>query len=109
MADNMTNVTDADFQAEVLDTQGPVLVDFWAEWCGPCRAVAPIVAEIASENVDKLKVVKFDVQTNPNTPRQYGIMNIPTLLLFKDGMVAEKIVGYMPKANLWKRLEPHLR
>ena len=109
MAENMTNVTDADFQTEVLDAQGPVLVDFWAEWCGPCRAVAPIVAEIANENVGKLKVCKFDVQTNPNTPRQYGIMNIPSLLLFKDGMVAEKIVGYMPKPNLWKRLEPHLR
>ncbi|MHB1133388.1 MAG: thioredoxin [Chloroflexota bacterium] len=109
MSENISNVTDADFQAQVLDAQGPVLVDFWAEWCGPCRAVAPIVEEIANENADKCKFCKLDVQNNPNTPRQYGIMNIPSLVLFKDGMVAEKIVGYMPKANLWKRLEPHLK
>ena len=108
MAENITNVTDGNFQAEVLEAEQPVLVDFWAEWCGPCRMVAPVVEEIANENVGRLKVAKMDVDQNPDTPRMFGIMGIPTLILFKQGKAAERIVGFMPKAQLMKRIEPHV-
>lgn len=108
MSDNVMTVTDSSFQADVLEAEQPVLVDFWAEWCGPCRMVAPVVEEIAGENVGRFKVAKVDVDKNPDTPRQYGVMGIPTLILFKEGKAAERIVGFMPKAQLWKRLERHL-
>ena len=94
-----TPVTDAEWQDEVLSSDKPVLVDFWAEWCGPCRRVSPIVDEIASEQ-DGLKVVKLNVDENPNATRQYGVMSIPTLLVFKDGEPAKKIVGAKSKAAL---------
>ncbi|MHB9091559.1 MAG: thioredoxin, partial [Chloroflexota bacterium] len=107
--ENIATVTDGNFKSEVLEADQPVLVDFWAEWCGPCRMVAPVVEQLAQENAGHFKVVKVDVDKNPETPRQYGIMGIPTLILFKDGKAAERIVGYMPKAQLWKRLEPHVK
>lgn len=93
-------VTDNDFATEVLESSLPVLVDFWAEWCGPCRMVAPIVEEIGAENADKLKVVKLNVDENPGTARDYGIMSIPTLLVFRGGTAEKRIVGAKGKAQL---------
>jgi thioredoxin 1 len=98
-----TAVTDAEWQDEVLSSDKPVLVDFWAEWCGPCRMVSPIVDEIADEQ-DGLKVVKINIDENPAAPRQYGVMSIPTLLVFKDGEPAKRIVGAKPKAALLSEL-----
>ncbi len=110
MGQNVAAVSDANFQAEVLDASKtqPVMVDFWAEWCGPCRALSPTVDEIAAERAGKLKVVKMNVDENMNTPGKYNVRGIPTLLLFKGGEVAEQIVGAMPKANIEKVLEKHL-
>jgi thioredoxin 1 len=108
MADNAVAVTDSTFQSEVLSSSQLVLVDFWATWCGPCRMVAPIVEEIASENTDKLKVAKVDVDANPQTAQQFGVMSIPTLIVFKGGQPVERLVGYMPKAKLMQALSPHL-
>ena len=96
-------VTDAQWQDEVLSSDKPVLVDFWAEWCGPCRMVSPIVDEIADEQ-DNLKVVKINIDENPAAPRQYGVMSIPTLLVFKDGEPAKRIVGAKPKGALLSEL-----
>ena len=101
-------VTDATFQKEVLESDVPVLVDFWAIWCGPCRMVAPIVEQIARERAGSLKVVKLDVDDNGATAAQFGIQSIPTLMLFKGGKVAERIIGYMPKERLMSKLRPHL-
>ncbi|MBI6547019.1 MAG: thioredoxin [Cyanobacteria bacterium NC_groundwater_1444_Ag_S-0.65um_54_12] len=97
-------VTDADFTKEVLDAEKPVLVDFWATWCGPCKMIAPILEEIAQDHGDKLKVVKVDVDQNGDTAQRYGVMSIPTLILFKDGQPLERLVGYMPKAQLESRI-----
>ncbi len=102
------NVTDAAFQAEVLESEKPVLVDFWAEWCGPCRMIAPSVKEIASEYDGKLRVAKMDVDENPATPGRYGISGIPTLMLFKNGEVVARIVGAMPKDRLVAQILPHI-
>ena len=108
MADNAVAVTDSTFQSEVLSSSQPVLVDFWATWCGPCRMVAPIVEEIANENNGKLKVAKVDVDQNPQVAQQFGVMSIPTLIVFKNGEAVERLVGYMPKAKLMQAIQPHL-
>lgn len=98
-------VTDATFEEVVLKSQVPVIVDFWAIWCGPCRMIGPVVEEIGQEYGEKAKVVKVDVDTNNGTAAKYGIRNIPTLLFFKNGEVVDKQVGVVPKAVLVKKLE----
>ena len=101
-------VDDATFQNEVLSSTTPVLVDFWAIWCGPCKMIAPIVEELAKDYDGKLKVAKMDVDANPRTAMQFGIRSIPTLLVFKGGQVVEQIVGAVPKRHLVDKLSPHL-
>jgi len=102
-------VTDLTFDAEVLKPDIPVLVDFWAEWCGPCQTIAPSLEAIAAEYVGRLKVVKLDVDANNQTAIAYGVQSIPTLLLFKNGQVVERIVGAVPKERILERLRPHIR
>lgn len=104
MADNISTVSDATFDSEVLKSSVPVLIDFWAPWCGPCKAIAPIVDELAGEYAGKLKIVKMNVDENPRTPAQYGVRGIPNLILFKDGTVQQQIVGAVPKATLVKAI-----
>ncbi|HEY2955486.1 MAG TPA: thioredoxin [Candidatus Eisenbacteria bacterium] len=105
---NAVAVTEQSFEKEVLQSDVPVLVDFWAAWCGPCRAIAPIVEQIATEYAGRLKVVKLDVDDNGEISIRYGVMNIPTLLLFKGGNVVERWVGALPKPALLSRIQPHL-
>ncbi|MBF8299364.1 MAG: thioredoxin [Dehalococcoidia bacterium] len=98
-------VSDGSFEADVLKSDTPVLVDFWASWCAPCRLIAPVVEQIASEYEGKLKVAKVDVDANPQTPQNYGIRGIPTLLIFKDGKLVEQIVGAVPKKLLIGKID----
>jgi thioredoxin 1 len=94
------NVSDADFENEVLKSSEPVLVDFWAEWCGPCKALSPIVDDVANEVAGKMKVVKINIDENPNAPTKYGVRGIPTLMVFKDGELVDTKVGGMSKTQL---------
>lgn len=101
-------VTESDFQAEVLNAELPVLVDFTANWCQPCKMIAPIVAQLAQEWNGKVKVVKLDADQNPNVMMQYGVMGIPTLILFKGGDIKERMVGFQPKEKLAAKVTPHM-
>ena len=105
---SITNVTEATFKQEVLESTTPVLVDFWAPWCGPCRMVAPVVEEIAEQYEGQIKVVKVNTDENPNIASQYGIRSIPTLMIFKDGDKVDMVVGAVPKTTLATTLEKYL-
>ena len=102
------DITEADFESEVLQSSIPVLVDLWAEWCGPCRMVGPIVQQVANETEGVLKVVKVDIDSNPGIPSQLGVLNIPTMVLFKDGEEVKRVVGFKNKPQLLKILAEHV-
>ena len=108
MGANTKTVTDATFATDVLQSDKPVLVDFWAEWCGPCKMVAPVLEEIAGEHGEKLQVVKLNIDENPNAARDYQIMSIPTMAVFQGGQLVKAIVGAKPKAAILRDLEAYL-
>jgi thioredoxin 1 len=108
MGANTKTVTDATFAADVLQSDKPVLVDFWAEWCGPCKMVAPVLEEIAGEHGDKLQVVKLNIDENPNVARDYQIMSIPTMAVFQGGQMVKSIVGAKPKAAILRDLAAYI-
>lgn len=102
---NVAEVNDGSFDQEVLRSEVPVLIDFWAPWCGPCKAISPVVEELAGEYEGRLKVMKMNVDDNPQTPSRYGVRGIPNLIVFKDGQVADQIVGAVPKGHLVKAID----
>jgi thioredoxin 1 len=108
VTDNIVHVSDDTFENEVLKSQAPVLVDYWAEWCGPCKMIAPILDEVARDYTDRLKVVKLNIDDNPETPPKYGIRGIPTLMLFKNGGVEATKVGAMSKSQLTAFIDSNL-
>lgn len=108
MSEKILSVKDEDFEKEILKSLKPCLVDFWAEWCGPCRAISPLVNELAEKYSDKIKFAKMNVDENPKIPSQYGIRSIPSLLLFKDGKVIDQIVGAVPKTQIEALLQKSL-
>lgn len=105
---DVVDVSDAEFKAVVLDSLEPVLVDFWATWCAPCRAIAPAVEELATQYKGKLKVAKVNIDANQDVPQQYGVRSIPTLLVFKGGKVVDQIVGAVPKSKLEEAIRKHV-
>jgi thioredoxin 1 len=104
----LLHFTDSNFKKEVLESDLPVLVDFSAKWCGPCRMIAPIIEELAREYAQKIKIGKINIDENPKTPTHYGVMSIPTLMFFKKGRVSEQVVGALSKAELKKKIEENL-
>lgn len=105
---NIKHISDSNFEGEVLKSPTPVLIDFWAPWCGPCKAIAPVLDELADEYAGKLKVVKINVDENPDTPARYGVRGIPNLLIIKGGQVKDQIVGAVPKGHLVRALDAAL-
>ena len=101
-------ISDATFEQEVLKADKPVLVDFWATWCGPCRMIAPVLEEIAADKGESLKIAKLDVDANPVSAGRFGVRAIPTMIVFKDGKEAQRLVGYMPKDRLLQQIQPHM-
>lgn len=101
-------VSDNSFQSEVVESQEPVLVDFWAEWCGPCRMIAPVLEKIADDYAGSLKIAKLDVDNNQQSAQKFGVQSIPTMILFKDGKEVERLIGYMPQEKLLGRIKPYL-
>jgi thioredoxin 1 len=105
---NITEITDANFHSEIGEGNGLAMVDFWAEWCGPCRIIAPFVEQLADEYAGRVTVGKLDVDTNQRTATQFGVRSIPTILFFKDGKVVDHVIGAVPKAALERKIQEHL-
>jgi thioredoxin 1 len=108
MSNNISAITDSSFEKDVIESQLPVLIDFWAPWCGPCKAIAPILEDLAQQYDGKLKIVKLDVDNNPATPPKFGVRGIPTLILFKDGQVQATQVGLLNKSELASFIDSHI-